>query len=613
MLRITQLKLRPGDGRDELETAIRKTLHLKDDEAFSFDVLRQAADARKKPDLWYVYTVSVTLSDEKREKQILKKRKSRNVESADIPVYRYADLKSVEDMSAGPDRPVIIGTGPAGLFCGLLLARAGLRPILIERGDRARNRRKAVQSFWDGGALDPDSNVQFGEGGAGTFSDGKLNTGIRDPEGRIRFILQTFVEAGADPEILYSGRPHVGTDVLAKVVTHITDEISERGGMVLFRTRLQEITELGNGRWRADCICRRQYGDDPKQVLSGRLDGDESDPGFCGTQKSGGSVPDLSEERISFESSHIVLAIGHSARDTFVMLKQKGIRMTPKAFAVGLRVQHPQSLIDRAMYGENCPYRMPPSPYKLTHRLEDGRGVYSFCMCPGGYVVNASSEPGMLALNGMSYHDRASGVANSAIVVTVSPEDIRSYMKEKGHGFGPDSLPGTEDDIAFRQGEDSGRSPEEILTGMEFQRMLEKASYREGGGKIPLQRFEDFRKHERGERLFSFEPKTGGAWRRADLRNILPEAVSSGIEEGILAWDRQIGGFADPEAILAGVESRTSSPVRIERDDSLQAAGKPGLFPCGEGAGYAGGITSAAADGLRIAEAILGYSRPSME
>ena len=580
MIRITQLKLTPSQDREALEKAIRKTLRITADEEFSFEVLRQAVDARKKPDLFYVYTVSITLPDEKRERQVLKKCRDRNVELFVLPEYRYSRNRLTQDgrirdekkQSGSAERlstdskvspgfryrPVIVGTGPAGLFCGLLLARAGLCPILIERGERARERVRSVGAFWDGGNLDPESNVQFGEGGAGTFSDGKLNTGIKDPEGRIRFILQTFVDAGADPEILYSYRPHVGTDVLTSVVTHITDEITERGGTVYFNTKLERLTAAEEGTWQLECR--------KKHTAGGSSSDADGNP---------------SGEMIHITSSHVVLAIGHSARDTFRMLKEQGIRMTAKAFAVGLRIQHPQDMIDRAMYGDGCPYAMPPSPYKLTHRLSDGRGVYSFCMCPGGYVVNASSEQGMLAVNGMSYHDRSSGNANSAVVVTVSPEEIAGYLSE------------------------AGCVQADILQGMEFQRMLEKAAYREGGGCIPLQRFEDYRNRETGTKDFCFEPELKGKWKKGNLRAILPERIGEGIEEGILSWERQIPGFSSPEAILAGVESRTSSPVRIERGDDLQASDNPGLYPCGEGAGYAGGITSAAADGLRVAEAII--------
>ena len=589
MIRISQLKLRPSDGRPELEQAVRKALRLKKEETFTLEVLRQSIDARRKPYLYMVYTVAVSLSGETRERQILKQSRCRNAELWQMPEYRYSsasgrapsDVRGVPSIAGGASSdagdvssiasgapsgsagapsvagtrpscpPVIVGAGPAGLFCALLLARQGLRPVVIERGERAAKRQETVAAFWEDGVLDPESNVQFGEGGAGTFSDGKLNTGIKDPEGRIRFILQTFVDAGANPDILYSSHPHVGTDVLTQVVTRITDEICARGGEVHFRTRLESLKKTPRGTWELHCI---RSGKAPE-----------------------GSGP------LVLESTRVVLAIGHSARDTFRMLQAGGFDLVPKAFAAGLRIQHPQGMIDRALYGEGFPSFLPPSPYKLTHRLPNGSGVYSFCMCPGGYVVNAASEQGMLAVNGMSYRDRGSGYANSALVVTISPEEIRAM------GGWQDS--------------------EDPLIGMEFQRRLERAAYRAGDGAIPVQRFEDYRSGEGAQGSILYEPKIRGRWVSADVRHILPASVAAGIEEGILAWDRQIRGFADPEALLAGVESRTSSPVRITRDGSLQAADRPGIYPCGEGAGYAGGITSAAADGLRIAEAILSETR----
>ncbi len=569
MIRITQLKLHPDEGNASLEALIRRTLRLGAGEAFSFDVLRRSVDARKKPDIYYVYTVLVKPGSHSREKEILKRCPHANVSEYRQVSYRFSGafagpMKKTEKtgssenpmpeeagrpgfferpMKKERDRPVIIGTGPAGLFCSLLLSRAGLCPILIERGERAKERTKRVSAFWSGQSLDPDSNVQFGEGGAGTFSDGKLNTGVKDPEGRIRFVLETFVEAGADPSILISAMPHVGTDVLTKVVTNITDEIVERGAEVYFNTKMTECRYEENG-WTVLC-----------------------------SQKAS------PEKMLTFQTGHLVLAIGHSSRDTFRMLKDTGIDMSAKAFAVGVRIQHPQSLIDLASYGADCPWKLPPSPYKLTHHLRDGRGVYTFCMCPGGYVVNASSGQGYLAVNGMSLHDRSSGVANSAVVVTVSPDEIADHLQIKD----PD-----------------------VLIGVRFQEKLERAAFLAGDGKIPAQRFEDFRKGEKEGTLPGFEPAFCGSWTIAGVRGLLPESIASGIEEGILSWDNRIKGFAHPDALLSACESRTSSPVRITRNEAYQSPGHPGLYPCGEGAGYAGGITSAAVDGLKVAEQILG-------
>lgn len=592
MIRLTQLKLKPCAGEDLLEKAIRKALHLGRADAFSYEVLRRSIDARKKPELSEVYTVLVRLKDEQTERRVLGAG-LKNVEAYQPAVYRFARIHEEKDNRSGlcsddayggradfretdacggktdpretdlcltdPDRPLIVGTGPAGLFCGLLLARAGRRPILIERGQRAKERSRSVQLFWDKGSLNPESNVQFGEGGAGTFSDGKLNTGVKDPDGRIRFILETFVSAGASDEILYSSKPHVGTDVLKEVVTNLTDEICFRGGEVFFETHMDRL-QSSCGIWQVSCT------------------------GALG-------------EAISFSTRHLVLAIGHSSRDTFEMLRDTGIEMHPKSFAVGIRIQHPQAMINRAMYGDSPGYQLPAASYKLTHRLPGGRGVYSFCMCPGGYVVNASSEKGYLAVNGMSFHDRASSCANSAIVVTVSPEEIVADLRG-WEAHDPNPAHGKLQEMGSR---------EQVLIGMEYQRRLEKAAFDAGGGAIPAQRFGDFScAGSPGScSLPDYEPQIMGRWKMADLRPVFPERIRKGIEEGILAWERQIKGFSSPDALLCAAESRTSSPVRIERGEDLQAIGHPGLYPCGEGAGYAGGITSAAADGLRVAEQIL--------
>ena len=592
-------RIAPEQSGADLTRAIRNLLHLKEGEAFSYEVLRRSIDARKKPELYWVYTVQVQLQHPGAEKRILRGR-YKNVEAYEPVRYRHSAPApcSGKDSADSENRPVIVGTGPAGLFCGLLLARNGRNPILIERGQRARERGKSVQRFWEGGCLDPESNVQFGEGGAGTFSDGKLNTGIKDPEGRIRFILETFTEAGADPEILYSARPHVGTDVLRKVVTHLTDEICARGGEVFFETRLEGISRDSRGVWQASC------------------------------RKRDGSS-------LAFSTRHLILAIGHSARDTFSMLKRAGILMTPKAFAVGVRIQHPQSVIDAAAYGEACAWKLPASSYRLTHRLPGNRGVYSFCMCPGGYVVNASSEEGGLAVNGMSYHDRSSGTANSAIVVTVSPEEITEYMRELSRNQSTDCRK----DLSWNQLSGdmrgiSGNPSEDVLSGVEFQRLLERNAYAAARGAIPVQRFGDFQRSggfSRGNgaaivqksedftcagrsgtrRLPDFEPGILGRWQMADVRSIFPGRICADIEEGIRAWERQIESFSSEDALLSAAETRTSSPVRIERGPGLQALSKEGLYPCGEGAGYAGGITSAAADGLKVAECILATgSRP---
>ena len=427
--------------------------------------------------------------------------------------------------------PVVVGAGPAGLFCGLLLARKGYRPILLERGQDVDARTREVAAFWEGGTLNPSSNVQFGEGGAGTFSDGKLNTLVKDASGRNREVLRLLVEFGADPSILYLNKPHIGTDVLSQVVKAIRAEILRLGGQVRFMSQVTDV-ELEEGRLRALMV-----------------DG---------------------SKRLKAEAA--VLAIGHSARDTFEMLCSRGIPMEAKAFAVGLRIQHPQSMINRSQYGQDEVEELGAADYKVTWKAASGRGVYSFCMCPGGYVVDASSEPGRLAVNGMSYHGRAGENANSALIVTVTPEDF------------PDRT---------------------ALGGMHFQRQLEERAYALGGGKIPVQLYGDFRENRAGAENFGqVKPQFKGGYAFANLRELWPEELSKALIEGVEAFEGMIRGFSRPDAILAGIESRTSSPVRIPRDEGLESPVR-GIYPCGEGAGYAGGITSAAMDGLKTAEEII--------
>ena len=530
MIRISQIKLPvEHDGLALLQAAARE-LKTSSDKIENLTIQKKSIDARKKP-ISYVYTVDVKL---KGEEKLLKKLHNRNVARVEKKRYQFPEPGS-EKLE---HRPVIVGTGPAGLFCGLMLARAGYRPILLERGEAARKRKETVDRFWNGGALAPNSNVQFGEGGAGTFSDGKLNTLVKDPAGRGRLVLQTFVQAGAPEEILYWNKPHLGTDVLISVVEHIRKEIESLGGEVRFGTQLTDI-----------------------DIRDGRVQGVYT------------KCNDAPEQEAAYlETEVLVLAIGHSARDTFAMLKDRAVPMERKAFAVGVRIEHPQDMINVSQYGEGYPKDLPTAAYKVTRKVSGDRGVYSFCMCPGGYVVNASSEEGGLAVNGMSYQARDSRNANSAMIVTVRPED-----------FGGDDL----------------------LSGVEFQRRLERAAYQAGGGKVPVQLLGDFRQHTVSTALGEVEPCMKGAWTFGDVRGIFPAQLSAALEEGIEGSEHLIPGFARADAVLSGVESRTSSPVRILRGENQESTVQ-GLYPCGEGAGYAGGITSAAMDGVKTAEAIAG-------
>ena len=541
VIRITELKLKLNHTQEALAASIERQLHLKPG-AFTYEIMRQSIDARKKPELYYVYTVDVSVQRPESLAKRMHGAKASLVERKDyeFPYSRQNNPEFALYNKEETAQPVVVGSGPAGLFCALMLARAGLCPIVLERGEPVEQRMEIVQTFWESGRLDPNTNVQFGEGGAGTFSDGKLNTLIKDPDGKIRAVLNEFVHAGADPAIRYQQKPHIGTDVLAQIVKVIRTEIIGLGGTFRFGACLTRISRT-----------------------------EES-------SKSGRYLLELNGGAEVLAADQVVLAIGHSARDTCRMLYEFGMQMQPKAFAVGLRMEHPQAMINEAMYGDASPDLLGAAPYKVTHKCEDGRGVYSFCMCPGGYVVNASSEEGRLAVNGMSYSDRAGQNANSAIVVTVTPEDY--------HAGSP-------------------------LDGIAFQRELEEAAYRCGDGKIPVQRFGDFCHgntdlHRGDSSTEAIVPQMRGAFRYADVRSVLPEPLNEAIIKGIHAFGRRIPGFDREDALLPAVESRTSSPVRILRDGACQSVTHPGIYPCGEGAGYAGGITSAAVDGIRVAEAV---------
>ena len=591
MIQVNQVKIRTGHSRAQLLKKAAETLSIPPDDILNMKILRQSVDARKKPQLFYSYSLELTV---RREEKVLQRfrGKENQVCRASSVQYAFPGPGTVRQKHPA----VIVGMGPAGLFCGYFLALYGYRPVLLERGKCVEERQKDVERFWETGKLNPSSNVQFGEGGAGTFSDGKLNTLVKDRDGRNRAVLETFVCFGAKESICYEAKPHIGTDVLKNVVRNMRNEIVRLGGEVRFQSQVTDV-----------------------EIRDGKI---------AGVQING-------KERLPCEQ--LVLAVGHSARDTFAMLYEKEIPMEAKAFAVGLRVEHPQRMINVSQYGREEPGEPGAAAYKVTARAGNGRSVYSFCMCPGGYVVNASSEEGGTVVNGMSYSGRSGPNANSAVIVSVTPEDFGS------------SHP---------------------LAGVEFQRRLEKKAYELGGGKIPAQRYGDFRECVSLERTISreaqpaaerpadraeeapqengldetragteirvlnatqengseealnrteiraedagensFLPRCKGEYVWADVSSILPPECREAFADGMEAFGKQIRGFDRPDAILLGVESRTSSPVRIGRDDGLQSKIK-GLYPCGEGAGYAGGITSAAMDGIRAAEAIAAVYAP---
>lgn len=515
----------------KIRKKIRRLLHLAPEQAFTFQIIKQSIDARRGHEASYVYTVDVDLDfGQPQESRLVHQVHNKNIMLTKRTVYRFPK-SGTQRME---HRPVIAGSGPAGLFCAYLLALHGYEPVILERGRMAEKRHQDVEAFWRTGVLDPDSNVQFGEGGAGTFSDGKLNTLVKDPAGRNRFVLETLVQNGADESILYVNKPHIGTDQLIRVVTSLRKEIIRLGGTFSFETCLTGI------RIRDQKLCSV-------------------------TAETAGQKRDIPAELL-------VTATGHSARDTFQMLAGHGIVMQAKAFAVGFRVEHPQEMINAHQYHGKYSRELPPASYKVTASANGRRGVYSFCMCPGGYVVNASSEPSGLAVNGMSYQKRDGSNANSAVIVSVTPDDFA----------------------------DGGKDP---LGGIHFQRKLERRAYALGNGSIPQQLYGDYKNRSLSSAYGDFPSQAKGSCIFADLNTLLPEALRQPFLDGMEQFAQYIPDFNRYDAVLSGIESRTSSPVRILRNEAYVSS-TDGIYPCGEGAGYAGGIMSAAMDGMKVAEAI---------
>ena len=532
MLRLTELKLPLDHPPEAIEAAVRARLDLRADELRAVHVARRAWDARRRSDIFLVYSVDIEVADE----AALLRRAARDRTLGPAPDTTYRQVAQAP--AAGWKRPVVIGTGPCGLFAALILAEMGFRPIILDRGKVVRERTKDTWGLWRRRELTPESNVQFGEGGAGTFSDGKLYSGIKAPEAITRKVLTEFVAAGAPEEILFVAKPHIGTFRLVTMVESLRRKITALGGEYRFGTKVADIL-----------------------VETGR----------DGIRRMRGVVTEAGE---TIEADHVVLAIGHSARDTFQMLYDRGVHIEAKPFSIGVRIEHPQSIIDRARFGDFAGNPiLGAADYKLVHHATNGRDVYSFCMCPGGTVVAAASEPGRVVTNGMSQYSRAERNANAGIVVGITPE--QDY-------------------------------PGHPLAGIDFQRHWEEQAFIAGGGdySAPAQRVGDFLAGRPSTALGAVLPSYRPGVTPTDLSRCLPDFVAAAIREALPAFGRQIRGFDMEDAVMTGVETRTSSPIRIRRDASFRSVNTAGLYPAGEGAGYAGGIFSAGVDGIRVAEAV---------
>ncbi len=527
MLRLTEVKLPLDHPEDEIKSAILKKLQITDEDLISYSIFKRSYDARKKGEIALVYILDVETTQEIHLLKRLKK---------DPHVMVTPDM-SYRPVAQAPSnlaiRPIVIGTGPCGLFAGLMLAQMGFRPIILERGKKVRDRTADTFGFWKKKSdFNPESNAQFGEGGAGTFSDGKLYSQVKDPQHYGRKVLTELVNAGASPEILYINKPHIGTFKLVGIVQSMRAKIESLGGEIRFESRVEDIN-IENGQVRGVTLASGEY----------------------------------------IASDYVVLAVGHSARDTFQMLFDRGVYIEPKPFSIGFRVEHPQTLIDQCRFGPQAGHKLlGAADYKLVHHSQNGRSVYSFCMCPGGLVVAAASEPGRLVTNGMSQYSRNERNANSAIVVGITPEDY----------------------------------PGNALAGIDFQRRLEEQAFKLGGGtyEAPGQLVGDFLNNRPSTALGTVKPSYTPGVHLGDLSQSLPDYAIAAIREALPAFDKQIKGFAMDDAVLTGVETRTSSPIRIKRKEDYQSLNTVGLYPAGEGAGYAGGILSAGIDGIKVAEAV---------
>ena len=518
MIRVRQIKINvKNDNSTALINELVRKLKINSDDVLDVKIVKKSIDARHKDNVCFVYEVDVEV------RNINKIKFDNDVTMSVSNKYLY----SVSGSLSLNHRPIVVGSGPCGLFCAYELAKEGYMPIVIERGEDMDSRVRTVNEFWNDGRFNSNSNVQFGEGGAGTFSDGKLSTQIKDKNNRISEVLNIFVDNGAPDEILYDYMPHIGTDKLRDVVKNMRNKIISMGGEFRYNSCLNDINVVDNK---------------VKSIV-------------------------VNDEII--ECDVLILAIGHSARDTFRMLHSRGIIMSNKPFAVGVRVMHSQDMINYNQFGDFYKYLRPAS-YKLTYNTSSGRGVYSFCMCPGGYVVNASSEEGRLVVNGMSNYGRESGIANSAIVVTVNESDYGTNL----------------------------------FDGVRFQEMLESNAYKLGNGLIPIQKYGDYVKGVKSSDFGKILPMVKGKYSFSDLNLLFSDDINNSLKEGISYFNNKINGFNDEDVLLAGVESRTSSPIRIIRDDFLES-NISGVYPAGEGCGYAGGIVSAAVDGIKVFESIV--------